>query len=112
MNVLSEIPNPPPPVVEVYYNGSKLTPAPLIDWLAEGQFDDSGNRTATLNRITLTGTVLVSPSGSYEQMFIKQEELRATFAVDYADFVILAGPANKTLVPGTIISSGLRPKVN
>lgn len=111
MNVLSEVPNPPSAAVEVFYNGSKLTPAPLIDWLVEGQFDDSGNRTATQNRITLTGTVLVSPSGSYEQMFVKQEELRATFAVDYADFVIVAGPANKTLPPGTIISSGLHPKV-
>jgi len=112
MNVLSEVPRPPPAVVEVFYNGSKLTPAPLIDWLAEGQFDDSGSRTSTLTRITLTGTVLVSPSGSYEQMFVKQEELRAMFAVDYADFVIIAGPANQTLTPGTIISSGLRPKVN
>jgi len=111
MNVLSQVPNPPLAAVEVYYNGCKLTPAPLIDWTIEPQFDDAGVRTANLNRLTLTGTVLVTPSGSYEQMFIKQTELRNAFSVDDADFVILAGPGNKTLSPGTIISSGLRPKV-
>ncbi len=111
MNVLSEVPNPPLAAVEVIYNHCKLTPAPLVDWTVESQFDDDGNRTGNLNRITLTGTVLVSPSGSYEQMFIKQEELRNCFSVDRADFVIIAGPANKTLVPGTVICSGLTPKV-
>lgn len=111
MNVLSETNNPPLAAVEVYYNGCKLTPAPLIDWTVEPQFDDTGNRTSDLNRLTLTGTVLVCPSGSYEKMFTKQEELRTAFSVDNQDFVILAGPANKTLTEGTIISSGLTPKV-
>lgn len=111
MNVLSEVPNPPLAAVVVSYGGEKLTPAPLIDWVIESQFDDSGNRTANLNRITLTGTVLVSPSGSYEQMYEKQEQLRSMFAEDYLDFVILAGPANKTLPEGTIIASGIQPKI-
>ena len=111
MNVLSEVPTPPPAVVEVYYNGCLLTPAPLIDWTVEGVFDDIGNRTANLNKLTLTGTVLVTPSGSYEQMYVKQQELRATFSVDNADFVILAGPANCTLTPGSIICSGLQPRI-
>lgn len=111
MNVLSEVPTPPPAAVQVYYNGCLLTPAPLIDWAVEPQFDDSGTRTSNLNRLTLTGTVLVVPSGSYEQMYVKQEELRTAFSVDGADFLILAGPGNKTLAEGTIICSGLRPKV-
>ena len=111
MNVRSEIPRPPPAAVVVMYNGCELTPAPLIDWTVEAQFGDDGMRTADLNRLTLTGTVLVTPSGSYEQMYIKQEELRIAFAVDEKDFVILAGPANKTLVEGAIICSGLKPKV-
>jgi hypothetical protein len=111
MNVLSEVPVQPLNAVKVFYNGSRLLPAPLIDWTLEPQFDDSGNRTATLNRITLTGSVVILPSGSYENMFIKQEELRQTFSVDGADLVILAGNGNKTLPENTIISSGLRPKV-
>ena len=111
MNVQSEVNPLSSAAVEVYYNGCQLTPAPLIDWTVEPQFDDSGVRTSDLNRITLTGTVLVLPSGSYEQMYVKQEALRTAFSVDEADFVILAGPANKTLAPGTVICSGLRPKV-
>lgn len=111
MNVLSEVSNPPLAAVEVYYNGCKLTPAPLIDWTVEPQFNDAGVRTTDLNRLTLTGSVLVVPSGSYEQMYTKQEELRTAFSVDEKDFVILAGPANKTLAEGTVICSGLKPKV-
>jgi len=111
MNVLSEVNNPPLAAVEVFYNGCQLTPAPLIDWKVEGQFDDSGTRTSDLNRLTLTGTILVTPSGSYEAMYEKQEELRTAFSVDEKDFVILAGPANKTLAEGTVICSGLKPKV-
>lgn len=111
MNVLSEIPNPPLAAVKVLYNGCLLTPAPLIDWSVEPQFDDTGTRTSNINRLVLTGTVLVAPSGSYEDMYTKQEELRTAFSVDEQDFVILAGPGNKTLSEGTIICSGLKPKV-
>lgn len=111
MTVLSETQNPPLAAVEVFYNGCKLTPAPLIDWVVEPQFEDSGTRTSDLNRLTLTGTILVTPSGSYEKMYEKQEELRTAFSVDEKDFLILAGPANKTLAEGTIICSGLKPKV-
>jgi hypothetical protein len=116
MNVLSEVPRPPLAAVKLYYGkptegGCLLTPAPLIDWTVESQFDDSGVRTGDLNRLTLTGTVLVTPSGSYEQMYIKQEELRAAFSVDEKDLVIVAGPGNKTLAEDTVICSGLRPKV-
>ena len=112
MNVQSEVPNAPLAAVKVYYNGCQLTPAPLIDWTVEPQFDDSGARTADVNRLTLTGTVLVVPSGSYEAMYTKQEQLRTTFSEDEKDFVILAGPGNKTLAEDAIICSGLKPKVN
>jgi hypothetical protein len=111
MNILSEVNNTQLAAVEVYYNGSKLVPAPLIDWSIESQFDDSGNRNGNLNKLTLTGTVLVIPSGSYERMYEKHSELRTLFSVDNKDFVILAGPGNKTLAAGTIISSGLKPKI-
>lgn len=111
MNVLSEIYNPPSAAVEVYYNGHKLTPAPLIDWSIDPVFDDSGIRTSDLNKLTLTGTVLIIPSGSYEKMYQKQQDLINAFSQDNKDFVILAGPANNTLAPGTIIASGLKPKV-
>ena len=112
MNTQSEIPNPPVSPVEVFYNGNKLTPAPLIDWVVESQFDPLGNRLANTNRLTLTGSILITPSGSYERMFQKQTDLRNAFSIDRGNFLILAGPGNKTLANGTIISSGLRPKIN
>lgn len=111
MSVLSEAQNAPLAAVEVWYNGCRLLPAPLIDWTVEPQFDDSGSRTSDRNRITLTGSVLIVPSGSYEQMFAKQEELRSAFSVDGKDLLILAGAANKTLPSGAVISSGLTPNV-
>jgi len=101
----------PAPVV-VKYNGNGIEPAPLIDFTVEPVLDDSGTRTANRTRLTLTSSILIFPSGSYEQMYVKQEQLRSIFSVDFGDFVILAGPGNKTLAEGTIIASGLRPRVN
>lgn len=116
MSVESVAPNAPAAAVEVYYGkptegGCKLVPAPLVDWTIDPEFSDAGVRTRDINKIVLTGTTLVLPSGSYEQMYEKQEALKAAFAVDEKDFVIVAGPANKTLTPGTAICSGLTPKV-
>lgn len=111
MNVESEIPRPPQSPVEVYYNNCKLVPAPLINWSVESEFDSAGTRTSNRNHLTLTGTVLIVPSGSYELMFEKQTELRTAFSEDNKDFLILAGPGNVTLPQGSIISSGLTPKV-
>ena len=111
MSVLSEVQNPPSATVLVYYNGHLLTPAPLIDWTIEPEFDDSGTRTSNRNRIVLTGSVLIVPSGSYERMYQKQIDLINAFSQDNKDFIILAGPANRTLAAGTIIASGLRPSV-
>jgi hypothetical protein len=112
MTVESVAPNAPQPTVEVFYGPCKLVPAPLIDWTVEPEFDDVGNRLRNINRLVLTGTVLILPSGSYEQMYVKQEALRSAFATDNLDLVILAGSANKTMAEGTIICSGLKPKVN
>ena len=111
MNVLSEINNEPSATVEVYYNGCRLTPAPLIDWSIESEFLDGSTRVSNKNRLVLTGSVLVVPSGSYEALYQKQTELKEAFSEDNKDFLILAGPANKTLQQGTIISSGLKPRV-
>jgi hypothetical protein len=111
MNILSSVTNPPLSAVKVLYNNCRLVPGPLIDWTVESQFDDAGVRTSDKNRLTLTGTVLITPSGSYEQMYTKQEELRSAFSVDNKDLVILAGPGNKTLAEDAVICSGLTPKV-
>lgn len=108
----SIVPNEPTPTVVVSYNGVDITPAPLFTYNTESTFADDGTRQSTRTRITLDGTILILPSGSYEQMYQKQEDLRNVFSTDYADFVIRAGAANKTLASGTIIASGLRPKVN
>lgn len=105
-------PNSDPGAVEVFYGPHKLVPAPLIDFNVEPQFDDTGNRTSNTTRLTLTGSVLILPSGSYEQMYVKQEWLRDTvFGTDELDFTIRAGDRNKTLPSGAVICSGLQPRV-
>ena len=106
-DLISIIPLPPQSAVEVYYNGLKIVPAPLVEWNVESQFRNDGTRVSTMNRLTLTGTTLITPSGSYEQMYAKQQALRSTFSQDYKNFMILAGPGNRTLAQGTVISSGL-----
>jgi len=111
MTVESQITSAPLNAVQVFYGECRLTPAPFIDWTVEPQFGSDGVRTSDKNRIVLTGTVLILPSGSYEQMYVKQEALRTAFSIDEQDFVILAGNGNKTLGEGTVICSGLRPKV-
>lgn len=110
-NVISNVPNPPPSTVIVKYNGNRLYPAPLISFTISSVFDDVGVRQVDNTKLTLTGSVLVIPSGSYEVMFQKQLDLRDTFSTDFKDFLILAGDGNHTLPTGSIISSGLRPKV-
>lgn len=111
-DLVSIIARPPQSAVEVYYNGTKIVPAPLLDWSVESEFRNDGTRVASVHRVTLTGTTLILPSGSYEKMYLRQQALRDTFSVDYQDFVIRAGPGNVTLPSGTIISSGLRPRIN
>ena len=103
-DLISIISQPPQSAVEVFYNGQKIVPAPLIEWAVESQFRNDGSRVDNVNRLTLTGTTLILPSGSYEQMYVKQQALRDTFSIDYKDFLILAGPGNKTLPSGAIIS--------
>lgn len=111
MNVLSQVPSPPLATVKVLYNNSRIVPAPLITFQTEPIFDDAGTRTATRTRLNLESTLLILPSGSYEQIYTLQEDLRTAFSVDYKDFIILAGPANKTLAEDTVICSGLKPRV-
>jgi hypothetical protein len=108
----SVVPNEPTPAVVVSYNGVDITPAPILTFNTESTFADDGTRESTRTRITLDSSILILPSGSYEQMYRKQTDLRNVFSTDYKDFVIRAGAANKTLPSGTIIASGLRPKVN
>lgn len=105
-------PNSDPGAVEVFYGPHKLCPAPLIDFNVDPQFDDSGTRVSNTTRLQLTGSILILPSGSYEQMYTKQEWLRETvFGTDRLDFTILAGANNCTLPSGAIICSGLQPLV-
>jgi hypothetical protein len=111
-NLVSDIQRQPQSAVEVFYNGVKIVPAPLVEWTVESQFRNDGTRVSNMNRLTLTGTTLILPSGSYEQMYVRQQALRDTFATDYQDFLILAGPGNRTLPSGAVISSGLRPRIN
>lgn len=111
MSVISQVPNPPLSAVEVFYGDCKLVPGPLVDFTVEPEFNDAGVRIRNKTRLSLDGTVLITPSGSYEQMYTKQEQLRAAFAVDNLDFTIRAGAGNKTLPSGSVICSGLTPRV-
>lgn len=108
----SVVPNEPIPAVVVSYNGVDITPAPILTFNTESSFGDDGTRSSTKTRITLDSSILILPSGSYEQMYVKQQALRDLFSQDYKDFVIRAGAANRTLPSGTVIASGIRPKVN
>lgn len=99
------------PTIVVQYGGHVLEPAPIVDFTVDPIFDNEGTRTANKTRLVLDGTVLILPSGSYEQMFAKQTDLKNSFANDNLDFVISAGSENLTMAEGTIIFSGLTPKV-
>lgn len=110
-DAMSQIIEVAPHAVIVSYNGSRLLPAPLIEYTVEPQFDEEGVRQSTTTRIVLTGSILIQPSGSYERLYAKQERLRQIFSVDNADLLILAGPNNLTLPVNSIISSGLKPRV-
>jgi hypothetical protein len=113
MGDLISIPSMPQlSAVEVYYDNKLIVPAPLIEWVVESQFNNEGTRESNVHRLTLTGSTIIVPSGSYEQLYVKQQALRDTFSVDYRDFVIKAGPGNRTLPSGSVISSGLRPRIN
>lgn len=112
MNVLSEANPSNLAAVKVFYNGHLIVPAPFIDFTQEPQFNDAGTRTSILTTLVLTGSIIIVPSGSYEQMFVKQTDLKNAFSVDNGDFVVVAGPGNKTLPENTVIWSGLRPTVN
>ncbi len=111
MNVQSITRSSPLSHVEVYYGDCRLVPAPLVDFSISPEFTDSGERTRNVTSLSLDGTVLILPSGSYEQMYVQQEALKDAFSIDYLDFTIRAGAGNKTLPSGTVICSGLKPKV-
>lgn len=105
-------PNSDPGTVEVFYGPHKLVPAPLVEFNVEPQFNGAGVRQSVVTSLTLTGSILILPSGSYEQMYVKQDWLKNTvFGTDQEDFLILAGALNKTLPSGSIICSGLTPRV-
>lgn len=111
INLTSIIPNPQPAAIITSYDGVDIIPAPIISMTVEPEFNDAGVRQSTKTRITLANSIVVLPSGSFEVMHTFQQDLRSLFSNDYKDLVIRAGPANRTLPAGTIISSGLRPKV-
>lgn len=111
MSVESVTHTPRPAAVVVQYNDCALIPPPLVQMTTEPQFADDGTRQSNLTRIVLTGSVVILPSGSYEQIYTKQQEMLTAFSQDEKDFVILAGANNKTLAEGSVICSGLKPKV-
>ncbi len=111
MTVESESSRVQSATVVVQYGACSLVPAPFIDHTVQSNFDDQGVRQSNTTRIVLTGSVVVLPSGSFEQMYVKQEELRTAFSTDDLPFTIVAGPGNRTLADGIVICSGLTPKV-
>ena len=112
MSTISQVSNAPPAKVKVFYGAYQLVPAPLIEWTTESEHDTNTKvRTMLRTSLKLDGTFLITPSGSYEQMFTMQESLREAFSVDAQEFRILAGPDNLTLPEDTPITSGLYPLV-
>jgi len=102
----------PASIVEVWYGDHKLVPAPFISWVVESQHDGNTKvRTVQTTRLTLEGTFVDLPDGTYERMFEYQESLRSMFSVDAQEFKIVAGAGNTNLASGTVIKDGIYPQI-
>jgi hypothetical protein len=112
MSTISQVNNPPATVAKVIYGGVQLVPAPLIEWGTEINHDSNTKVRSIVRRtIKLTGTSLIVPNGSYEQMQVMRESIEAMFATDALEFQVLAGAGNSTLAENDPIVSGLYPMV-
>ncbi len=98
------------PAVRVFFGPDELVPSPLIAWSKESIFADEGLRTGEVLKLTLNGAYVL-PSGSYEQIARGQRELERIFSDDYKPLVLIAGAGNRTLPAGTVIFSGITPRV-
>jgi hypothetical protein len=98
--------------VEVWYGDDRIgPPTPLVQFGQEIKRDASDTRLLVLNTITLNGKYLVSPAGTYNDMWTGQETLRTIFNSDGKQFALRAGPANTVISPGEYIASGIYPRV-
>lgn len=99
------------PVVELYYGGNRLYPAPLIDFSRNLTRNAADVLIAQEDTYTLKGLYLNSPSGFYHVSVSGMNTLRDIFALDGLELVIKAGAANSALPSGTYIVSGIYPRV-
>ena len=98
--------------IELWYGTYRLIPAPFLEWVVDSEHDDNTKvRSKETTRLKLTGSFVITPNGSYEQMMTMQNSLRTAFSVDGYEFKILAGNGNATLASGTPIVNGIYPQI-
>jgi len=104
--------NSPGSWVEIWYGDDRIgPPTPLITFGQDIRRDAAEDRILVVNTITLEGTYLDTPNGTYNDMWSGQEILRDIFSSDGKQFSLRAGPANTVIAPGEYIASGIYPRV-
>ena len=112
MHLISVVPGSPQSWVEIWYGDDRIgAPTPMISWDREFVESGDGSKILATRVITLNGTWINSPSGTYNDVNTAQEQLLSIFATDGKHFSLRAGPANTVIAPGEYIASGMYPSV-
>jgi len=112
MHFTSVVPGPPQSWVEIWYGDDRIgAPTPLISWDREFIESGDGDKILATRVITMNGTWINSPSGTYNAVYAAQEQLLEIFNTDGKEFTLRAGPANTVIAPGEYIASGMFPRV-
>lgn len=98
--------------VEIWYGDRRIgPPTPLIEFGEEVVRNAANDRILTTRTITLNGTYINTPSGTYNEVEAAQETLLDIFSTDGNQFALRAGPGNAFITEGTYLSSGIFPRV-
>jgi len=112
MHLTSVVPGTRQSWVEIWYGDDRIgPPTPLVSWDREFTESGDGDKIRATRTITLTGTWINSPSGTYNDVYTAQEQLLSIFNEDNKHFSLRAGPANTVVTPGEYIASGMYPSV-
>jgi len=112
MHFTSVVPGSTQSWVEIWYGDDRIgAPTPLVTWDREFAESGDGDKIRATRVITLHGTWINAPSGTYNDVYAAQEQLLGIFNADGKEFTLRAGPANTVIAPGEYISSGMYPTV-
>lgn len=112
MHFSSIIPGNSQSWVEIWYGDDRIgPPTPLIEWGQEYQQSENGETVLGITSVTLKGTWINSPSGTYNEVYAAQQQLLDIFSEDKKHFSLRAGAANTLITPGEYIASGMYPVI-